>query len=153
MGLAFQLAPAEDGARYEGPHGPMTMPGDQAPDASRIITPDGEANLAWGRLSRDERALEAGVPLRIGSRDLTLRREGRTLVAQDAGGAPIAVARRRRFGRVEVARADGTPLAAFRAMSGEIEDAAAPHDVALVLLLIASGAAGELERRIPLFPF
>jgi hypothetical protein len=153
VGRAFQLAPVADGARYEGPHGPMTMPADQAPDASRIVTSDGEAHLAWGRLSRDERALDAGVPLRIGPRELTLRRDGRELVAQDAAGAPLAVARRRRFGRVEVTRSDGTPVAAFRAMSGQIEDAATADEVALVLLLVASGAAGELERRVPLFPF
>jgi hypothetical protein len=129
----------------------MTLPADQSPDATRLVTPDGEASLAWGMLSRDGDALRGGVAVTIGGRDLRLRRDGRALLLEDGGGAPLAVARRKAFGKVELVRPDGTALASFKpSLSGEVADAAGPEDVALALLLMGSGAASQLERRVPL---
>jgi hypothetical protein len=73
----FALAPGPAGARYDGPHGPVAVPAEQAPDATRVLTPAGEATLAWGMLSGDRAALGRGVPLRVGDRKLVLRRDGR----------------------------------------------------------------------------
>jgi hypothetical protein len=150
MGASFKLQPGDGGPRYDGPHGPMTLPADPAGDETGVQTPGGEAQLAWGMRRHDEDALREGVAARIGGRELVLRREGRELVLSERG-APLARVRRRAFGKVELERADGTALATFKpSLSGEVEDAAGPDDVALMLLLMASGAANALERRVPL---
>lgn len=148
---AFELSPGPDGARYEGPHGPIDVPGDQEPHSTRISTPDGPATLAWGLLSQDRGALERGVRASVGGRELVLRRDGRELHLADSAGAPRLAARRRRLGRVELTRPDGKVVASFKAtLSGEVADTAAPDEVAAAILLMVSGAARQLERRVPL---
>ena len=173
---AFELSPGPDGARYEGPHGPIDVPGDQEPHSTRISTPDGPATLAWGLLSQDRGALERGVRVEVsdagakrdgvvvyggalergvrasvGGRELVLRRDGRELHLADSAGAPRLAARRRRLGRVERTRPYGKVVASFKGtLSGEVADTAAPDEVAAAILLMVSGAAKQLERRVPL---
>ena len=143
----------EAGPRYEGPHGPIAVPADQAPDSTRVELPGGHAKLAWGMASDDRAALEQGVPAQIGGRELVLALRGRTLELQDPSGAPTAVASRRR-GRITIERPDGTALAWFKPaeLAGEVAEEATPDDVAFMLLLLASNAGSVLERRVPL-PF
>jgi hypothetical protein len=146
---AFSLAPGPGGARYDGPHGPIDVPADQAPDRTRVDTPAGEATLDWGMMSDDRAALERGAAMHVGGRELLLRRDGRALVVDG-----LLELRRRRFGRVELARPDGTSVAWFKGdLSGEVAESATPDDVAVMLLVMASNAAGTLERRLPLMPF
>ena len=150
MSVAFEMQPGEAGARYDGPHGPITLSGDQAPDSIRLDTPQGPATLAHGVLS-DEQALRDGVAARIGEHDYTMRRDGRTLVLADGTG-PVAVVRRRGMSRVVVEAPDGTALARVKGsrMAGEVEEAAQPVHVAIMLLIMASGAARTLDRKVPL---
>jgi hypothetical protein len=151
----FSLQPSDEGPRYEGPRGPVVLAADQAPDATRLRGPDGEARLAWGMRSEDRSALERGVPAEIGGRAYVLRKAGRTLeLSPQGGGAAIARARRKARGRVAIERPDGEEVASFKAtsLSGEVEDGASGEEVALLLLLLGSTAASVLERRVPL-PF
>jgi hypothetical protein len=146
---AFSLAPGPAGPRYNGPHGPIDVPADQAPHRTRVHTPAGEATLEWGMMSDDRAALERGAAMHLGGRELVLRRDGRALVVDG-----LLEVRRRRFGRVELARPGGTTVAWFkRDLSGEVAERATPEDVTVMVLVMASNAAGTLERRVPLLPF
>lgn len=153
MSTPFAIGPGPDGPVYDGPHGPVAIPADASPTATLIRTPAGEATLEWGMLSDDRAAMERGVPARLGGRDLVLRRDGKALRLGDAAGTDVAVATRKR-GRVTVARPDGTAVAWFSPMklSGEVEDEAGAEEVTFLVLLLASNAASQLEKRIPL-PF
>ena len=152
----FSLQPGDDGPLYEGPHGPLVLSANQDEDATRMMSPQGEARLAWGMLSRDRAALQRGVSLHIGRRDLSLRRVGRSLEVQDAQGRALAIVRRRRLGRVVVERPDGDEVAWFKptSLSGEVDEAASADEVVLLLLMMGSNAGATLERGIPLLsPF
>jgi hypothetical protein len=151
VAVAFRIEP---GPRYDGPHGPVELPADAAPEASRIVGPRGEARLGWGMLSRDTAALDAGVPALAAGRALTMRREGRVLVFSEPDGTPIATARLRRGSRVALEDPGGERVAWFRwtKLAGEVEAAATPLHVELMLLLLVSGAQRHLERRAPLLP-
>jgi hypothetical protein len=150
MSQPFVLAA---GPRYEGPHGPATVPPDQAPDATRVGLPDGEARLAWGMASTDRSQLERGVQARIGARELVLRLRDRRLELLDGSEAVVAVARRRR-GSIVIEQPGGEEVASFKPtrLAGEVAEAATSEDVAFMLLLLVSNAGSALERRVPL-PF
>jgi len=150
----FSIEPGAGGPAYQGPHGPVAIPADGSPTATRLSTPAGEAALEWGMLSDDRAAMERGVPARIGTRDLVLRRDGKALRLADAAGGEVAAATRGKRGRVTVERPDGTPVASFSpsSLSGEVQDGASAEEVAFLVLLVASNAASQLEKRLPL-PF
>jgi hypothetical protein len=150
MSVAFEMQPGEGGTRYDGPHGPITLSGDQAPDSVWLDTPQGRATLAYGMRS-DEDALREGVSAQIGGQNLTLRRDGRALVLGD-GSRPVAVVRRKGRSGVVVEAPDGAARARFKTskMAGEVEDGAEPVHVTLMLLIMGSGAARTLDRKVPL---
>ena len=154
MSTPFAIEPGAEGPTYAGPHGPIAIPADPSPTATRLRTPAGDAALEWGMLSDDRAAMERGVPASIGGRELVLRRAGKALRLTEAGGGEVALATRGRRGRVSVERPDGTPVAWFSPakLAGEVEDGAGADEVAFLVLLIASNAASQLERRVPL-PF
>ena len=154
MARAFSLEPSDEGPRYDGPHGPLVLPPDQAPDSTRVQTPEGEATLAWGMLSQDRAPLKDGVRLDLAGRSFRLRLAGRALMIEADHGQVVAIARPKSGRRVTLERPDGAEVAWFKSssLSGEVEDAASADEVALLLLLLGSNAAAAFERRIPL-PF
>jgi hypothetical protein len=146
--LNFALQGSDDRALYEGPHGPMTMPGRFDSGRVAVATPQGEASIAWSPDLADDVELEgegiavqnAGVP------SACLRRAGRVLTVTDDDGTPRAVVRQKRFGRVRLERPDGVELATWHHFRGRVTDDAEFADVALMLLVMASRGDRRLDR-------
>jgi hypothetical protein len=137
---------------YNGPQGPLRFRADQSPQTAEL---EGGDRLEFGMARQDLDSLDAGVAARIAGGDYTLRRDGRTLVLQDAGGAPRMIARRARFGRLRLERPDGSEVALVSGLDGKVDEAAGPVEVRLMVLLAVAGAARAIERRAvgSLLPF
>ena len=143
MTLGFELL--ED--RYDGPHGPMTVSPRRHAGRSTVLTPHGEAAIAWSRGQADEGELDGeGIAVHVaGAPEACLRRTGRALALSDLDGTPRTVLRRR-FGRLRLERPDGTPLATWRGRRGRVTDHAEFADVVLMLLVMASRVDQQLDR-------
>jgi hypothetical protein len=148
MALQFALEGRDDGALYDGPHGPMTISPFRDTGRSTVFTPQGDSMIEWSRgLSDDTRLENEGVAVHIaGAPSGFLRRAGRTLVVTDDDGTPRSVIRQKRFGKRRLERPDGTELATWRHDKGRVTDDADAADVALMLLVIASRVDRRLDR-------
>ena len=141
--LGFELH--ED--RYDGPHGPMTVSPRRHAGRSTVLTPHGEAAIAWSRDRADDAELEGeGIAVHVaGAPEACLRRSGRVMTLSDLDGTPRSVLRKR-FGRLRLERPDGTLLATWRGRRGRVTDDADVADVVLMLLVIASRVDQRLDR-------
>jgi hypothetical protein len=143
----FTLQRVDEGARYDGPHGPMTLTGDVENEHATVRTEQGEATLAWSRLSAEDLTLENdGIPVDFGAAGAgRLRRHGRELRLDSDDGQTRAILRRR-FGRIRMERPDGTELATWKDYRGRVCAEAEFADVALMVLVMASRVDQRLDR-------
>jgi hypothetical protein len=154
-GTAFHMRPDGERAVYDGPHGPIAFPFNELErGTTRIVTPSGDATVAWDMPRSDYDALEAGVPAVVGGRELRIRSESdRALVLEGPDGL-VAALRAKRFGRTEVEDARGRTMVSLKAskLSGEVDDEASEEHVAFALLALFSGLhdRGPGVSRIPI---
>ncbi len=148
MTLKFVLRRGDDGAVYDGPHGPMTISPYRETGRATVLTPPGTSTIEWSRgLADDDRLEGEGVAVHVAGAPLAhLRRCGRTLTLTDDDGTPRSVLRPKRFGRLRLERPDGTQLATWRHDRGQVTDDAEAADVALMLLVMASRVDQQLDR-------
>jgi hypothetical protein len=148
MALQFTVESGDDGAVYDGLHGPMTISPHRDEGRATVLTPHGDSAIEWSRdLADDARLEDEGVAVHVaGAPSGHLRRSGRTLVLTDDDGTPRSVLRPKRFGKLRLERPDGTELATWRHSRGRVTDDAEPADVALMLLVMASRVDQRLDR-------
>jgi hypothetical protein len=144
--IKFEVVNDGQRARYDGPHGPLWISVNQDPSTAVVQAAETEDRLEFGMARSDLEALDAGVRARIDREDYQLRRDGKTLVLLDASGRPQATAKKARFGRLKLERADGRTVAQFLGPAGKVDEQISPLEVRLMLLLAVSGSQRAIER-------
>jgi hypothetical protein len=105
-----------------------------------LDTPAGEAHVAWDMSRRDQDALDAGVAISLRGTAGRLRRDRKALVLEGPDGH-MATVRPNWLGRFAVEDARGVRVMRVKGTrAGWIGATATFEDVALALLVLASGA-------------
>lgn len=152
-GTQWRTEPSPEGARYLGPHGPMTMLRDKPKGTTVIRLAAGEARLDMDITTRDDERMEEGVPFSMPDANYVLRRDGKRLVLIGPGG--LAAAARSRWLKLSIEDGSGATVAYMKGTKweGEVLDGAAPLHVALMLAVGRSQAHVTRNRSGALLPW